>query len=75
MNPELVKILEYLIKVNPYNRSTAFEILKSPLFDKMKNEITKSKVFKKLQINIDSDDAYDYESDRSTKYNIEDLTN
>ena len=41
----------------------------------MKNEITKSKVFKKLQINIDSDDAYDYESDRSTKYNIEDLTN
>lgn len=38
LNPELIRILKSLIQVNPFFRPTAFELLKSPIFDEFRDK-------------------------------------
>jgi serine/threonine protein kinase len=62
LNPELVKILNSLIQVNPFYRPTAFELLKNPIFDEYRDKKNEQCPFNKLMVDIDQDEAFDYET-------------
>ena len=78
-----------MLSFNPYFRMTAFECLKHKIFDPVRNpkkeqmieEIRNSK--KKLgndspyfiQLQVDRDEAFDYENSDVVKYTVNDLKN
>jgi hypothetical protein len=59
--------------VNPFYRPTAFELLKNPIFDEYRDKKNEQCPFKKLMVDIDQDDAYDYETQQSLLYKNDDI--
>ena len=61
-DPELVKILQNLLEVNPYFRRPISELIKSPLFDNIRVESLEKPAQFAIQLNVDKYGAFDYES-------------
>jgi hypothetical protein len=49
--------------LNPFYRPTALECIKSPIFDEIREKKNELASFKKLMLELDQDDAYDYDDD------------
>jgi len=65
-------LLKSLLEFNPYFRKSAKECLQNPMFeDLLFNNFDKLK-FPKVQLDIDKDDAFDYEKGSSSKYKLKD---
>ena len=61
---ELTEVLQKMIEFNPYNRSFASELLKSPVFDSIRQpELEKPCP---VRFELDLDDDFDYESFKSS---------
>ena len=61
----LKDILRNLLTVNPYFRWTASECLSHPVFDDIRENDHELTAKKKLKLAVDSDDAFNYETDSS----------
>jgi hypothetical protein len=62
-----------MLKFNPYFRCSSSEALKHSIFDNIRNKSMEKTSTKKIFLNVDSEDAFDYEKGESCKYTIEDL--
>jgi hypothetical protein len=69
-------MLKSLVQINPFFRPTAKEVLKSTIFDHIRNpKLEKTSVSYKIKLDIDHDDAFDYATGVSTKYQKDDYLN
>ena len=66
-------ILSNILCVNPYFRWTAAECLEHPIFDDVRHESSETPNKHKIKLDLDTDDAYDYEESKSEKYTKQDL--
>ena len=55
-------MMEGSIQINPYFRNSASEFLHSSYFDDIRNKLKEERHDHKLKLDIDQDDAYDYET-------------
>ena len=69
----LKEILENLLTVNPYFRWTASECLAHPIFNDIRVKANESVTIGKISLEIDEDDAFDYEKGTSNKFTKSDL--
>ena len=60
VSPELLKILRNLLELNPYYRKSVSELLKSPLFDKIRVPSLEQPAEGIINLKVDQMDAYDY---------------
>lgn len=67
----MIDILDKLLCLNPYFRSSASEAVKWKVFDEFNNK-KKSNAPRKLKLEVDRDDAFDYEKSQSKKYVLKD---
>ena len=58
--------------MNPFFRSSASEALKWKIFDKIRDKHLESSAPTKLYLDVDRDDAFDYEKLDSTKFVLKD---
>ena len=58
--------------MNPFFRSSASEALKWKIFDKIRDKHLESSAPTKLNLDVDRDDAFDYEKLDSTKFVLKD---
>ena len=75
ISPELRQILKDLLQLNPYFRKTASECLQNPIFDDIRNLNQEKNPKGKLKLSVDQDEAFDYETGKSTKYTKADFLN
>lgn len=61
-----------LIELNPYFRQSALECLKDPIFDKIRIQACEQSAAEKLKLDIDRDEAFDYDSGKSKIYTHKD---
>ena len=73
--PELRAILKDLLQLNPYFRKTASECLQNPIFDDIRNPNQEKNPKGQLKLEVDQDEAFDYETGKSTKYTKADFLN
>lgn len=66
-------MLVNLLTLNPYFRWTASECLAHPMFDDVRNEDNERNYKTKIKLDVDQDDAFDYEQGKSEKFTTEDL--
>ena len=72
----MVELLKSLIQVNPFFRPTAKECLKCPVFDQIREAMKeKTQISSKIKLDIDHDDAFDYATGASAKYQKDDYLN
>lgn len=71
-NPLLLDILQWLLRLNPYFRCSASELLKNPIFDKVRNPILEKSAPFKIKLSIDKDEAFDYENGNSPIFSLKD---
>mmetsp|Transcript_35701 Transcript_35701/g.54635 ORF Transcript_35701/g.54635 Transcript_35701/m.54635 type:complete len:180 (-) Transcript_35701:27-566(-) len=69
---ELKDILENLIQLNPYFRWTPSELLKLPFFNDLRIPDLEKSAPQKLKLEVDSDQAFDYENGVSKQYTKKD---
>ena len=70
--PLLLDVLQWLLRLNPYFRCSASELLKNPIFNKVRNpNLEKSAPFK-IKLSIDKDEAFDYETGSSPQFKLKD---
>lgn len=67
------EILLNLLTINPYFRWTAAECLEHPMFDDVRVIESEGQVAKKIKLQFDMDDAFNYEEGISEKYQTADL--
>ena len=70
----LREILANLLTVNPYFRWTATECLAHPIFDDIRDPTSDYTPRDKIKLDIDQDDAFDYEKGISDKFDTYDHT-
>jgi serine/threonine protein kinase len=78
----LVEVMQNLLSFNPYYRMTAYEALQSKVFDSVRNT-KKEEIIEKISndpkcdimLDVDRDDAFDYENSSNAKYSVNDLKN
>jgi hypothetical protein len=56
----IVEILTWLLEFNPYLRCSAAELLKSSLFDPVRNHQQEKSAPFKIKLEIDRDASFDY---------------
>ena len=56
-------MLESMLQVNPYMRLSASELLKNPIFDGMRFKDLEKGCQNKVQLEVDSNQFYDYENE------------
>ena len=71
--------MQQMLQFNPYFRPSAVEILENKLFDSFRNDV-KERSIKEVSnyqvfLPVDSDDAFDYENSKNTKYSMPELKN
>ena len=62
------ELLQNLLCFNPYFRWSIAECLQSPVFDDIRSELLESSATHKIKLEIDNDDAFDYEEGKSFKF-------
>ena len=67
------EILSNLLTINPYFRWTASECLAHPIFNDIRNPSFESIPGKKIKLDVDQDDAFNYEEGVSEKFTREHL--
>lgn len=67
-DPRLIQILEKMLEFNPYFRWSAAECLNSTYFDDIRNPSLEKYASKKLILEIDQDDAFNYQTGESSKF-------
>mmetsp|Transcript_34686 Transcript_34686/g.53173 ORF Transcript_34686/g.53173 Transcript_34686/m.53173 type:complete len:96 (+) Transcript_34686:1095-1382(+) len=72
VQPELTKLLEQCLEFNPYFRSSAEELLKNKIFDKIRDVKMEAPASSPCVLPIDEDGEFDYNEVRSTKHTNED---
>ena len=58
-SPALLKVLESLLEFNPFFRPSATEILRSPVFDKIRNGKLESVLGNSAPFRIENSDEFD----------------
>ena len=66
------EILNNLLLINPYFRWTASECLAHPMFDDIRDSDAEVTSSKKLKLDVDQCDAFNYEEGISKKYKTND---
>ena len=69
---QLLALLRHLLTLNPYERWSAAEALKSPIFDEIRNKNAEKSSKLKVQLDIDQDAAFDYGEGVSKIYSKKD---
>ena len=69
---QLLALLRHLLTLNPYERWSAAEALKSPIFDEIRNKNAEKSSKLKVQLDIDQDSAFDYGEGVSKIYSKKD---
>jgi len=70
-SPDMKDILTSMLEFNPFFRSSAREILKHKIFDDIRIHENERQAPQKLKLEVDADDAFDYETGKSTKFTKE----
>jgi hypothetical protein len=60
----------WLLKLNPYFRCSASELLKHSVFDKYRNPNMERSAPYKIKLDIDKDDAFDYDTGKSPIFSL-----
>ena len=68
--PELISILENLLLINPFFRSSASEAIKWKIFNVIRDKKKEQSSNVKLKLDVDSDEAFDYEKCVSKVYDL-----
>ena len=68
----MIDMLCSLIKLNPYFRKSASEIIKDSIFDDLRLPMMEKSAPFKLRLEVDQDDAFDFEKGISLKYDMND---
>ena len=63
-------MLENILKLNPYHRWSASELLKLQIFDEFRDPEMEASAPFKILLEIDRDEAFDYEDSVSHKYSM-----
>ena len=63
IDPILIEMLKDMLQVNPYMRPSASELLKHPIFDSMRFKDLEKGCQSKIELEVDSDQSYDYENE------------
>lgn len=71
-DPRLIEMVNKLLEFNPYFRWTAHECLKSSYFDNIRNHNTEKHPKKKIMLEVDQDEAFNYEQGNSPMYSKDD---
>mmetsp|Transcript_32118 Transcript_32118/g.49116 ORF Transcript_32118/g.49116 Transcript_32118/m.49116 type:complete len:99 (+) Transcript_32118:403-699(+) len=71
-SPDLVKLIQSMLEFNPHFRQSAKELLRSPIFDKIRRPEMEKAASSKLSLAVDADGVYDYEDERFLKYELDD---
>ena len=68
-------ILQQLLEFNPFFRRQAKEILKNPIFDKIRDPVLEKRASGKIKLKVDQEGAFDYQtpSNESRFYYIYDI--
>ena len=66
------ELLRNLLCLNPYFRWSINECLQSPVFDNIRSDQLESSATHKIKLEVDSDDAFDYEEGKSSKFTRKD---
>ena len=66
------ELLRNLLCLNPYFRWSINECLQSPVFDNIRSEQLESSATHKIKLEVDNDDAFDYEDGKSYKFTRKD---
>jgi len=61
-----------MLQINPYFRPSATECLKSSVFDQIRCKDMEKSAKEKIKLDVDADEAFDYENSKSMKYSIKD---
>ena len=61
-------MLRNLLCFNPYFRWSINECIQSPVFDDIRSEQLENCATQKIKLEVDSDDAFDYEDRKSNKF-------
>ena len=69
ISPEMRGILKSMLEFNPYFRVSAKEALGNKYFDDIRIPMNEGTAPYKLKFDIDTDDAFDYDTGKSLKYN------
>ena len=60
-SPHLLEILGNLLEINPYYRKPVSELLKSPLFDSIRNEPLERPASEIIRLDIDEDESPNFD--------------
>ena len=66
------QMVKGLLEFNPYFRKSVKECLSFSIFDQMKTNHFNDVQFEKISLDVDKDDAYDYETGISKQFRTED---
>lgn len=69
---DLVKLLKQLLMFNPFYRCSASEALKNEIFDSIRDSKKEKSCHTKITLEIDSDEAFDYEKGNSPLFKLKD---
>lgn len=69
---DLEKLKDDMLKFNPFFRVSASELLKSKVFDDFRINKNEKSAPEKILLEIDKDEAFNYESGKSEKYSFAD---
>jgi len=70
-DPAMAKIVEKLLQFNPYLRTSAHDLLKLPLFDKIRDPELEKPANHKINLEIDNDGAFNYDDQSSLYYSFD----
>ena len=62
------ELLRNLLCFNPYFRWSINECLQAPIFDDLRSEDLEKSATDKIKLEVDSDDAFNYEEGKSNKF-------
>ena len=69
---DLIKLLKQLLMFNPFYRCSASEALKNEIFDSIRDSKKEKSCHTKITLEIDSDEAFDYEKGSSPIFKLKD---
>ena len=72
--PEILEMLSQMLSINPFFRPTAKECLSNPIFDAVRDTTKEVSISQKIKLEIDSDEAFDYDSGGSGMFTVNDYT-
>ena len=58
-----------MLEINPFFRKSARELIKNPYFDEIRMKDNEDYAPEKIKLDIDADGSFNYEENKSTKFN------